>query len=153
MASDWIGAAAEAFSAVGTVGAFLVGFALLRREHRREADRAEDERRAQASRISAWVEAVQGTSGARRVFFHIHNASEMPIYEVELPLALPGRQEPEQADEFIGLIPPGQTVRRPAPAEWQRAYVEPEPIPIEFLDSAGRRWLRDEQGALSRAER
>lgn len=153
MASDWIGAAAEAFSAVGTVGAFLVGFALLRREHRREADRAEDERRAQASRISAWVEATSRPGAPRRVEFHIHNASEMPIYEVELPLALPGRQEPEQADEFIGLIPPGQTVRRPAPAEWQRAYVEPEPIPIEFLDSAGRRWLRDEQGALSRAER
>lgn len=38
--------------AVGTVGAFVVGFVLLRREHRREADRAEDERRAQAARIS-----------------------------------------------------------------------------------------------------
>ena len=54
---------------------------------------------------------------------------------------------------FIGLIPPGQTVRRPAPPEWQRSYVEPEPVPIEFLDSAGRRWLRDEQGALARIDR
>ena len=57
MASEWVGTGAEIFSAVGTVGAFLVGFLLLRREHRREADRAEDERRAQAARISAWIEA------------------------------------------------------------------------------------------------
>ncbi|MGH3680530.1 MAG: hypothetical protein ACRDT2_09815 [Natronosporangium sp.] len=53
MASDWISVGAEVFSAVGTVGAFLLGFLLLRREHRREADRAEDDRRTQASQISA----------------------------------------------------------------------------------------------------
>jgi hypothetical protein len=47
------------FSAIGTVGAFLVGFLLLRYEHRREAGRAEDERRAQAARISASVEAYR----------------------------------------------------------------------------------------------
>ncbi|QSB14038.1 hypothetical protein JQS43_21245 [Natronosporangium hydrolyticum] len=153
MASSWIGAGAEVFAAVGTVGAFLVGFLLLRREHRREAERAEDERRAQASRISAWVEAHRKPDGIRQVAFHIHNASEMPIYEVELPSAVPDQPDPEQAAEFIGLIPPGQTVRRPAPAEWQRTYVEAEPIQIEFLDSAGRRWVRDEQGALSAVDR
>jgi hypothetical protein len=46
LASEWVSAGAETFSAVGTVGAFLVGFLLLRREHCREAERAEDERRA-----------------------------------------------------------------------------------------------------------
>jgi hypothetical protein len=150
LASDWLGTGAEVFSAVGTVGAFLVGFLLLRREHRREADRAEDERRDQAARISAWVEAERRPDGSRQVAFHIHNASEMPIYEVELPLPVPAQQEP--AEEFIGLVPPGQTIRRPAPPGWQRSYVEPEPVPIEFLDSAGRRWVRDEQGALAPAE-
>lgn len=149
--SDWIAAGAETFSAVGTVGAFLVGFILLRREHRREAGRAEDERRAQASRISAWIEAHRQADGTRQVAFHIHNSSQMPIYEVELPLPIPSQTEP--AGEFIGLVPPGQTVRRAAPAEWQRTYVEPEPIQIEFLDSAGRRWVRDEQGSLARADR
>jgi hypothetical protein len=149
LASDWISAGAEVFSAVGTVGAFLVGFLLLRREHRREAGRADDERRAQASQISAWIEAHRRPDGSRKVAFHIHNASEMPIYEVELPL--PVRPAEEPAEEFVGLVPPGQTTRRPAPAEWQRSYVEPEPVPIEFLDSAGRRWTRDEQGTLSPA--
>jgi hypothetical protein len=148
--SAWLGAAADAFSAVGTVGAFVVGFVLLRREHRREADRADDERRAQAARVSAWVEIIRNVDGTRELAFHIHNASGMPIYEVELPLPAPRGEE--QATEFVGLVPPGQTVKRPAPAEWLRSYVEPEPIQIEFLDSAGRRWSRDEQGALSRTD-
>lgn len=74
------------FSAVGTVGAFLLGFLLLRQEHHRAAGRAEDERRAQAERISAWVEVYRKIDGARELAFHIHNASDMPIYEVELPL-------------------------------------------------------------------
>lgn len=132
------------------MGAFVVGFLLLRREHRREAERADDVRRAQAERISAWVEAYRRADGTRELAFHIHNASDMPIYEVELPL--PTRSDEEGAVEFVGLVPPGQTVKRPAPPEWLRTYVEPEPVQIEFLDSAGRRWTRDEQGSLTRAD-
>ena len=150
MDSDSLGAFADSFSAVGTVGAFLVGFMLLRREHRREAGRAEDERRAQAERISAWVELIRRADGSRELTFHIHNASAMPIYEVELPL--PARDDEEPGSEFVGLVPPGQTIQRPAPTDWLRSYVEPEPVQIEFLDSAGRRWSRDEQGALSRTD-
>ncbi|MDR6321984.1 hypothetical protein [Actinoplanes couchii] len=150
MDSDALGAIADSFSAVGTIGAFLVGFRLLRREHRREADRAEEERRAQAERISAWIELINKRDGTRDLTFHIHNASPMPIYEVELPLPARGDEEPHV--EFVGLVPPGQTIQRPAPTEWLRTYVEPEPVQIEFLDSAGRRWSRDEQGTLSRSE-
>jgi hypothetical protein len=150
LVSDWLSAFADVFSAVGTVGAFLLGFFLLRREHRREADRAEDERRAQAERISAWVELTWKADGSRELDFHIHNASAMPIYEVELPLPARGGEEP--GSEFVGLAPPGRTVQRSAPAEWLRSYVEPEPVQIEFLDSAGRRWSRDEQGTLSRTD-
>jgi hypothetical protein len=150
LVSDWVNAAASIFSAVGTVGAFIVGFVLLRGEHRREAERSEDERRSQAARISAWVELIRKVDGTKELAFHIHNASDMPIFEVELPLPMPSAEE---RSEFIGLVPPGQTIRRPAPAEWLRSYVEPEPVQIEFLDSAGYRWTRDEQGALSRADR
>lgn len=150
MDSDWLGAFADSFSAVGTVGAFLVGFLLLRREHRREAVRADEERRAQAEQISAWVELTQKQDGNRVLELHIHNASAMPIYEAELPL--PARDGEEPRSEFVGLVPPGRTVQRPAPAEWLRSYSQPEPVQIEFLDSAGRRWSRDEQGALSRTD-
>jgi hypothetical protein len=113
--SDWLGAIADTFAAIGTVGAFLVGFLLLRREHHREAGRAEDERRAQAERISAWVELIRKVDGSRELDFHIHNASAMPIYEVELPL--PARGDEEPGSEFVGLVPPGQTIQRSAPGE------------------------------------
>ncbi|MCM4080064.1 hypothetical protein, partial [Paractinoplanes hotanensis] len=98
MDSDWL----SAFAAVGTVGAFLVGFLLLRREQRREADRAEDERRAQAERISAWIELTRKIDGGRELAFHVHNASAMPIYDVELPL--PARGDEEASSEFVGLV-------------------------------------------------
>ena len=150
MDSGSLSAFADVFSAVGTVGAFFVGFLLLRREHRREADRADDERRAQAERISAWVELTRKLDGGRELAFHIHNASAMPIYDVELPL--PARGDEEPGSEFVGLVPPGQTIQRSAPPDWLRTYIEPEPVQIEFLDSAGRRWSRDEQGSLSRAD-
>jgi hypothetical protein len=112
---------------------------------RREADRVEDERQSQAARISAWIEMYSRADGGREVAFHVHNASEMPIYEVELP-SIGGTQNGE--NEFVGLVPPGKTIRRTAPGDWIRSYVEPEPVEIEFLDSSGRRWSRNEQGLL-----
>lgn len=149
MASEWLSAAAEVFSAVGTVGAFLLGFILLRREHRREAERSEDERRAQAARISAWIEAHRRPDGTRELLFHIHNASDMPIYDVALPLPTPG--DDGTTEEFIGLVPPGQTIRRPAPVGWLRTYVEPEPVQIEFSTApagAGRGTNREHSPGL-----
>lgn len=151
MGSDWVSAAADVFSAIGTVGAFGTGFVLLRREHRRDADREEEALRAQAARVSAWVEAYSRPDGVRELALHVHNASDMPIYEVELPLPAPAGEE--SRTEFIGLVPPSQTVRRAAPREWLRSYVEPEPVEIGFLDSAGHQWSRDEQGKLVRTNR
>ena len=149
MGSDWLNTSANVFQSVGTVGAFVTGFVLLRRELRREDERSEDNRQAQVTRVSAWVEASKRPDGTRELAFHVHNASDMPIYEVELPLPAPAGQEP--GSEFIGLVPPGQTICRPAPREWIKSYVDPEPVEIEFLDSAGWQWRRDEQGALTRA--
>lgn len=147
--SDWVNTASNVFQSVGTVGAFVTGFVLLRREQQREADRTEDERRAQAAKVSAWVEIHRTPDGSRELMFHVHNSSDMPIYEVELPLPTRGNDEPDT--EFIGLVPPGQTVRRPAPRDWMTSYAGPEPTVIEFLDSSGRQWRRDEQGALVRS--
>lgn len=145
--NEWIPVAAEVLSAVGTVGAFATGFVLLRQEHQREELRSEDERRQQAIKVSAWVEAHATAYGARELLFQVHNASEMPIYEVSLPMPDEGTHEAE----FIGLVPPGQTVQRPAPREWLKTYYSPEPVEIEFLDSSGRQWTRDEQGFLTPA--
>src|SRR5262249_14812631 len=100
----------------------------------------------QAIKVSAWVEAHPTAYGGRELLFHVHNASEMPIYEVSLPMP---EQDGAHEAEFIGLVPPGQTVRRPAPREWLKTYYSPEPVEIEFLDSGGRQWPRDEQGFLT----
>lgn len=56
MNTDWLSAFANLFAAVGTVGAFIVGGALLRREAARDRSRFEQETRAQASGIHAWIE-------------------------------------------------------------------------------------------------
>lgn len=149
MGTEWIDTASNVFASIGTVGAFVTGFVLLRREHRQEAERIEDDRRTQAAKVSAWVELYRAIDGSRELMLHVHNSSDMPIYEVELPLPTRGDDEPET--EFIGLVPPGQTVRRQAPRDWLASYVGPEPIEIEFLDSAGWQWRRGEQGALVRA--
>ncbi len=145
MPNVWIPVIVEALSAMGTVGAFAVGFVLLRKEHRREEARAEEGRRLQAIKVSAWVEAHATAHGGRELLFHVHNASEMPIYEVSLPMPDEGAHEAE----FIGLVPPGQTVQRPAPREWLKTYYSPEPVEIEFSDSSGCQWTRDEQGFLT----
>ena len=146
ISADWASVLVDGVSAVGTLGAFAVGFVLFRREHHREEDRAEDDRRSQAVRVSAWVEAQRTAHGGREVVFFVHNASDMPIYEVSL--LTPDDGDDDEA-EFIGLVPPGQTIQRPAPREWLATYYSPEPVEIEFLDSSGRQWRRDEQGSIA----
>lgn len=146
LSADWLGVIVDGAAALGTIGAFVVGFVLFRREHRREAAREDDVRRSQAVKVSAWVEAQRTGQGGRELLFYVHNASDMPIYEVSLPM--PDEDRDDEA-EFIGLVPPGQTIQRPAPREWLTTYYAPEPVEIEFLDSSGRHWKRDEQGRLA----
>ena len=43
--ADWASVYVNAAAAIGTIGAFVVGFVLLRREQNREAARDEDGRR------------------------------------------------------------------------------------------------------------
>ena len=147
--SPWLDVGANLFSSVGTVGAFTVAMYLLRKEHKREERHDEEARRSQAVKVSAWIEARPIAYGGRELAFHVHNASDMPIYEVSLPMPIPTGDGQAHEAEFIGLVPPGQTVQRPAPKEWAASYFSPEPVEIEFLDSDGQHWTRDEQGLLT----
>jgi hypothetical protein len=146
--SPWLDVGANLFSSVGTVGAFTVAMYLLRKEHKREERHDEEGRRFQAVKVSAWIEAQPISYGGRELAFHVHNASDMPIYEVSLPMPIPTGEGQAHEAEFIGLVPPGQTVQRPAPKDWA-SYFCPEPVEIEFLDSSGQHWTRDEQGFLT----
>lgn len=147
--TDVINSAGNLFSAVGTVGAFATGFVLLRREQRREEARREEEHRSQAVKVSAWVEAERNRDGDHELWFRVHNASDMPLYEVEILLPAPPGEPSES--EHLGLVPPGRTVSRRAPRKWLTSYYSPEPVQIEFLDSSGWTWVRDEQGFLVRS--
>jgi hypothetical protein len=147
--SPWLDTGANIFSSVGTVGAFAVAMYLLCKEHKREERNDQEARRSQAVRVSAWIEGRPLSQGGRELAFHVHNASDMPIYEVSLPTPIPTSDGQTQEAEFIGLVPPGQTIRRPAPREWAKSYFSPEPVEIEFLDSSGQHWTRDEQGFLT----
>lgn len=118
--ADWVSTSANVFASLGTVGAFASGMVLLQREHRREAAREDEARRDQAVKISAWIEDRRTPSGGRELLFLVHNASDMPIYEVALR-DLTADAESEEA-EFISLVPPGQTVTRPAPSSWLASY-------------------------------
>jgi hypothetical protein len=149
---EWLDTGANVFSSIGTVGAFAVAMYLLREEHQREALNDEEARRSQAVKVSAWIEARALPHGGREVAFHVHNASDMPIFEVSLPMPIPNADEGRHEAEFIGLVPPGQTIQRAAPSEWAASYFSPEPVEIEFLDSGGRHWTRDEQGSLTRED-
>ena len=146
----WLDTGANVFSSIGTVGAFAVAMYLLREEHQREELHDEENRRSQAVKVSAWVEARPLPHGGREVAFNVHNASDMPIFEVSLPMPVPGEDGEAHEAEFIGLVPPGQTIQRAAPKEWAASYFSPEPVEIEFVDSSGQHWTRDEQGVLTR---
>jgi hypothetical protein len=52
LSPDWVSVYVDAAAALGTMGAFVVGFVLFRREHRREEGRVEDDRRSQAIKVS-----------------------------------------------------------------------------------------------------
>jgi hypothetical protein len=147
--SPWLDVGANLFSSLGTVGAFGVAMYLLRTEHKREERHDEEARRSQAVKVSAWIEAWPLAYGGRELAFHVHNASEMPIYEVSLPMPIPTGNGQAHEAEFIGLVPPRQTVQRPAPKEWAASYFSPEPVEGEFLDSSGQHWTRDGQGFLT----
>lgn len=99
-------------------------------------------RRAQASRVFAWVEdrAYNGNSDDMRAAACIRDTSEQPVYDVALGLG-------EAQDKRWPVLMPGSEHVRPglgtAFADGQR------PVWAEFRDSAGIRWRADAMGQVS----
>ena len=136
------------FSAVGTVGAFAVALCC--------CARSTNARRA-ATRKPAAPRPSRSAPGSRPGPRLRRPGTGLPrpqrLRDAHLR-GLPAAADPHgdgQANEaeFIGLVPPGQTIQRPAPKEWAASYFAPEPVEIEFLDSSGQHWTRDEQGFLT----
>ena len=135
--SPWLDVGANLFSSVGTVGAFAVAMYLLRKEHKREERHDEEARRSQAVKVSAWIEARPNAYG-RELAFHVHNASDMPIYEVSLPMPIPTGDGHGQRGR----------VHRPGPAGADRAAPGPQGVGgVLLLPGAGRDRVPGQQRA------
>jgi hypothetical protein len=78
--ADWVIAGAEWFSAVGTVGALVIGLVILARDHR-------NAERAQVDRVGVWAEPTYERrpppAGPRveqaKIKVYIRNASDLPV--------------------------------------------------------------------------
>ncbi|WP_155387635.1 hypothetical protein [Catellatospora paridis] len=93
-AATWLSAIATACGSLGTMGALLLTYLLLRREAERdrvnEVRRSSEEasaRRAQAAKVSAWARTEPKTVDAVptvriRYGAYVHNGSESPVFDL-----------------------------------------------------------------------
>jgi hypothetical protein len=175
MASWLIAVAALLALAVAGVGLFVVGrmhnvlvkrFAVVEAWY--EAYRLE-RWRAQAELVCAWPVSeretfekiiTRGVVGAA-----VRNASQMPVYEVELIYRDPDAAW--TAVKRVRQVPPGHEPEVYAGFDDEETKGEPAPdrinedgtirlapsadmhIELRFTDSQGRRWIRDERGILA----
>lgn len=179
-AAGWV----EALATVAAFGAAIVAALLVRKtlelELDREDRRREDDASSQAALVAAWPDAadveveynvlseLEEPKLVVGVFVFVRNASQVPVTEVEVTVAVRGRPwSPAQEDDPTAwpLVTGTMTRAYLAPKEqaerWQVWCPEPLPLPngtenvddevaidIEFgfTDAAGRRWLRTSTG-------
>lgn len=142
---DWL-------AAVGTVGAFLLTYLLLRSQ-------LEDRAKGQAHSVAAWVsgrpDPDDEEGGGQWVAF-VRNASNAPVYgcvvTVRDPMAPPGRQF---TNDF-GVVPPGETQEWPISRHDIDVDCNVMPgldVEVSFTDARENHWRRDQAGALARLDR
>lgn len=149
---DWI----TSISSVGALiaAAVAAGFAgaLFRVEANRDQQRTVSERRAQASRIGAWVEHEERAPGMRTwdLLLCLQNSSAQPVYRVVVTVSLDG----EEVDAIqYQALPPSTQPRRVSlgqPSAPPRRPVDDTQVEVSlaFTDSAGIAWRRGPAGAL-----
>ncbi len=156
---DWL-------AAIGTVGAFAIGFGVLlldvraRREESRarledaQARAAETERRAadterlrrhQASRVSGLLETTTPFGQEPRTFAAVvHNASDQPIYDVEFRFFLVNGGSRQAF--YANAVLPGAALRGDL-TDLTSEHVLPM-LELTFKDSNGVKWQRNGEGDL-----
>lgn len=167
-AIDWLTSVGTLVAALGTVGAFVIGFRQIRREEterkRLEAEAVRRERRFQAERISAWplppIEFHVPGYGPTAIV--LSNRSEAPVYRVIVSLVVfegpAARAGPDDATRLVEagvadawqsalvLLPPGQhytmVSESHTPQQGESA------VEIAFTDRAGVHWRRRANGVI-----
>ena len=157
---DWGGLLANFAIAVATIATLVWAITTGRDEAQRASrDRHETlaaEERRQATKISAW-ERQWGAPDAQQRVVYLHNASTAPVYDVMTRYVdatpAPADGSPKvRATWFNEILPPGIEPRtesvppRPDFAELSEIGV----LEVEFRDAAGKYWLRDDDGILTR---
>ncbi len=176
----WMLAVTMLLAFIAAALAALVTYELLGIQSRRDAlaaeerrQRAEAQRRAQASRVAAWygrwssVVKSQGMAADHREWTRwgaiITNASDLPVYNVRVSFCV--AVEPSagltwrHGERYMGalrLVPPGEeNVEMPDHLRAEEASGNEQPawlVAIEFTDASGGRWLRDPRGRLEAAD-
>jgi hypothetical protein len=145
-----IGDIATWFGSVGTISTLFFAFYQLQTE--REATR-ENEKRSQASKISAWIAQENGNA---EVLYAIQNASDASIHQAIVTLVgIQGAGPPSKGEDVGGnyhyrvrliTIPPGRFYA------WSdsggRGMMIEFGVEIAFKDSNGTNWVRRSNGQL-----
>lgn len=150
---------------LATVGAFIAAYFALRAfqaEQDRDERQEQADNRAQAEKVAAWVATVDDTRHPGipgwTAGFVIRNASELPVYDVDVTLFAGGDS---WAVSIIRVLPPG-TEEYPVPAPMianltetvdedlqSSDIVEMTSVILRFRDASGRLWSRDTSGVLA----
>lgn len=122
------------------------------RDLRTEAElkkRALIDKQSQAAQVCAWTAEVRDrVDAAPAVLLAIRNASDLPIYDLVVSVLENGA--PLESVEFPVLPPTDEPARRPlASASVERRGTDLLAVRLDFRDSSGTNWVRNESGVLS----
>lgn len=110
-------------------------------------NRLDEERRAQAGKVSAWVSTVHEGAAATAIT-NVRNSSELPVYDLRARVHLNG-QVVETLD--IGVLPPSfEPLHRPLTTSGHPADLWG--VELAFRDSAGLLWRRGQEGRLTETD-
>jgi hypothetical protein len=165
-AADWLAAIGTGVGALVTVGTLIVALRQINTERqarqRLERQAEQQNRRAQAERLSAWPalrapgsvseEPVDEEVGS--TWIAILNRSEEPVYWAIVSLVLvqgagprTGKETPPGYRETLSIIPPGKHYASVAP--FLPGMNARPGVELAFTDRAGVHWVRSANGALT----
>ncbi|MQA10742.1 MAG: hypothetical protein GEU98_19745 [Pseudonocardiaceae bacterium] len=143
--------------AVGSAGS-LLGFAAyvwIMLLNRRDSD--EVKREEQAQKVAAWLDAGSRHDSEAEYVVCVHNGGAAPVFKCQSVVTVPGDESDERAN-YLHVVPPGVTAVHPFPIDVgeldEDSLYSSAAVPaLEFTDSYGAHWKRDDEGVLVRLDR
>lgn len=142
-------------SGLAAAGALAVSMYVLGLETQRRREELQADRERQARSVAAWVDSSQASHEPGRMIIHwvAGNSSTEPVYDVHV--GAQARSEPDWHVAHLEVLGPGVVTSPeravvPAPLREVRGSMlhVPPRLRVSFTDSAGRKWVREFDGAL-----